>query len=768
MASEPHEGPQMQSSSLRENLRPYAFVLGGVMLGGLSPVFTKLLLLQDVEGPTIVAARYLLTVVFLVPFGVPHTRPDRQSKPPSRRAWITLFLVGAFGSGLGALLFTAAVDLASAGVVNAISKTAPIFVALFAYFTLRERVTYLRLLLVAVMVAADVLIVAGELTFSGQLVSARLIGDLLALGAGLTRAAAEILGKSALRQFRPATVAMWRFGVGLLVAGTVSVSTGGWTSLLGMGMEGWGILLMLAGVSTALYMALYYRGLSEIPAHVAVSLKLLGAIVTVIVSWIVLGEALTPYHMAGIAVLISGAYLLVMRTAHPQAEQRTEAEPVRWPWARLRTRLVGLVILLVVCSVGVVWYLSVRHSVQLIRRQVTLTVGEISAMLVEFGGLEERPSWQAYEQYLQRTVGHRVEGDLYALEIVYAAALDPRGNIGAWAVSPDLKVVDAQNRRLQVRDRAAMQRLLDEMQARADEHGLITATATLKNNGRVVGSLQMGCRRELAEGMVGEIVGRSAVAALAVLLLAAAIASVWVGGIVKPIERLTARLWSTRGPPDENARPSDADEVEQIRRALSVVGRAMGLERSATAALSRNLAREAVGGADRTVEPPADLTWLALVVRPDDAGGSDRVAADTDTLATAIEATAREAARHDGLVTDVCSASVLAQWGTELDDPLRASLCAMGLSDALESALPHDGFVIVVGAGEDASGWQEAACFALKRTDRAGTIMIGPAAAHRAADHVVTEPVEAEGAFARLIGVPEAPEIVDVAREPED
>ena len=385
----------MQKASLRENLRPYLYVLGGVMLGGLSPVFTKLLLLQDVEGPTIVAARYLLTVMVLIPFGVPHRRPNEELQPPGRRAWVTLVLVGAFGSGFGALLFTAAVDLASAGVVNAISKTAPIFVALFAYFTLRERVTYLRFLLVAVMVAADVLIVAGELTFTGQLVATRLLGDLLALGAGLTRAAAEILGKSALRQFRPTTVALWRFGVGLLVAGTVSLGTGGWTSLLGMSLRGWLILVMLAGISTALYMALYYRGLSEIPAHVAVSLKLLGAVVTVIVSWIVLGEALTPYHIAGIAVLVSGAYLLVMRTAHPHADEPDEPTlPLRRPWARLRPRLVGLVVLLVVSSVGVVWYLSMRHSVRLLRQQVELTVGEIAAVLVEFGALEERPSWR--------------------------------------------------------------------------------------------------------------------------------------------------------------------------------------------------------------------------------------------------------------------------------------------------------------------------------------------------------------------------------------
>ena len=305
----------MESASLRQNLRPYAYVLAGVMLGGLSPVFTKLLLLQDVEGSTIVAARYLLTVIFLLPFGLPKRRASEDLPPPDRRSWITLILVGAFGSGLGALMCTAAVDMASAGVVNAISKTAPIFVALFSYFALRERVSYMRFLLIAVMVAADVLIIAGEMTFSGQLVSTRLLGDLLALGDGLTRAIAELLGKSALRRFRPTTVEHWRIGEGLVGAGTVSFGTGGWPSLIAMSLTGWVILFLLAGVSTALYMSLYYRGLAEIPAHVAVSLKLLGAIVTVMVSWIVLGEALTPYHIAVFAVLISGAYLLVLLSA---------------------------------------------------------------------------------------------------------------------------------------------------------------------------------------------------------------------------------------------------------------------------------------------------------------------------------------------------------------------------------------------------------------------------------------------------------------------
>lgn len=744
--------------SLRDNLTPYAFVLGGVMLGGLSPVFTKLLLLRNVEGPTIVAARYLLTVLLLTPFGLPHKRPAGAAQGrPDRRAWLTLFLVGAFGSGLGALLFTAAVDLASAGVVNAISKTAPIFVALFAYFTLRERVTYLRFLLVAVMVAADLLIAAGELSFSGQLVSARLLGDLLALAAGMTRAAAEILGKSALQQFTPTTVALWRFGVGLMVAGAVSVGTGGYASLLGMGAHGWLILVALAGVSTALYMALYYRGLSEIPAHVAVTLKLLGAIVTVIVSWIVLGEALTPYHIAGIAVLISGAYLLVMRTAGPTAEQ-AEPRPAVRPWTRLRPRMVGLVVLLVLASVGVVWYLSMRHSVHLLRQQVQLTVGEVAAILVEFGGLEERPSWQSYQQYLRRVVGHRVEGDMYALEVVYVAALDGRGNIGAFAIVPDLRVVSGDRDAYAVRDREAMRRLLAVMDRDASSYGIITASAQLIDDGRRIGMLKMGCRREMAEGMVGEIVGRSAVAALTVLLLAAAIAALVVGGMVEPIERLASDL-SARGRDSPDSTEAYIDEVEQIRRALSVVGRVVGVERQALAQMSLTLAEAAV--TDHREVAPDGGAWLCV---------APHEGPDVELLAACVEAAARESARQGGALSAVSRRGVFARWAGERDDALRAVLAARAIAEELAGRDLPQPVAIIVGEAGDAPAWSEALAAAsdVARGRDETLVAIGPEAAAQAAEHIMIAELADAAGFVEVTGLAEPAGLDEVAREPDD
>ncbi len=744
----------------KKSLSPYAFVLAGVMLGGLSPVFTKLLLLQNVAGESIVAARYFLATLFLIPFGIPQKRP-KDAPPPDRRAWITLVLVGVFGSGLGALLFTKAVDLGSAGVVNSISKTAPIFVSLFVYFTLRERVTYLRFLLVVVMVSADVLIAAGELSFSGHLVSARLLGDALALGAGLARAAAEILGKSALRRFKPTTVALWRFGVGFAVTAVVAVSTGGWQSLMGLGLRGWAILLALGWVSTSVSMALYYRGLAQIPAHIAVSLKLLGAVVTVVVSWIVLGEALTPYHLAGIGVLVSGAYLLVIRASHTQ----TDVAPIRRPggrlWAGIRPRFIALVIVLVAGSVGVVWYLSIKHSERLLRQQTELTIGEIGAILVDFGGLEERPSWQSYQQYLTRVIGHRVEGDMYALEVVYVAVLDERENIGAFAISDRLKLVDREGRRLAAGDRQAEQRFLAEMDGGgAAQHDLITATVHRMSRGRRVGTIKMGCTNEMQRGMVGEIIGRSAVAALTVLLLATAIAVVAGAELVEPIERLAAEM--TRAQRPETSQEM-RDEVGEIRFAVGRVVEQLRGEQGALAALRGALAQQVLSDTVAGAASDGPRAALAVDLRDLLPSGSSHM------LELVIEAVAREVTAQGGSLHRATGGVLAATWGAdgyEQDDPLRAALAALAIHERLGG--PESDVGIGVAASTEGDGRlaiEKATRLArLTETD----VVAEASALELFADELRLKPMDEEHDAVRVVGLG-GPELMeDLADEPEE
>ncbi|MEI6502937.1 MAG: DMT family transporter, partial [Armatimonadota bacterium] len=365
----------------RDRLRPYLYIAAGVILQGLSPVLTKLLL-SDLSAASVVSARYLISVLLLLPFGWRH-KTNSEHGPPRPRDWVALVLVGALGSGIASLLFTQAIHLTSAGIATSLSKTAPIFVAFFAYFTLRERITSGRLLLVLMMVGADILIGAGEL--SGTMVSQRLAGDLMAIGAGALRALAEILSKTSLRRFYPSTVSMWRFGIGFLVTGAIAFFSGQYRSLYILNSQGWLLLLALGGLCTALSMTLYYRGLKDIPTHVGVSLRLLSAIVTVLVSWLVLRETLNGLHIAGIAVLVAGAYLIVVRTTRqPLLGRSLEAARPRPAWSptqTLRGRVALLVSLMIAITVMASTILSVQHTRSVLDEQARLTMAHTATTI---------------------------------------------------------------------------------------------------------------------------------------------------------------------------------------------------------------------------------------------------------------------------------------------------------------------------------------------------------------------------------------------------
>ena len=83
----------------RSHFTPYFFLIAGVLLQGLSPVFTKLLL-ADLSQATVVASRYLLAAAFLFPFGRRHDVKQAEAGKPRRRDWVALFLVGLLVFGL--------------------------------------------------------------------------------------------------------------------------------------------------------------------------------------------------------------------------------------------------------------------------------------------------------------------------------------------------------------------------------------------------------------------------------------------------------------------------------------------------------------------------------------------------------------------------------------------------------------------------------------------------------------------------------------------
>lgn len=664
----------------RGPLKPYLFLAAGIILQGLSPVLTKLLLV-DLNAASLVAVRYLIAVVVLLPFGWRPRREDNGLLPPRRRDWVALVLVGALGSGVATLLFTRSIELTSAGIATAISKTAPIFVALFAYLTLRERITSARLLLVGVMVFADILIGTGELRL-GLVAGTRLWGDLLALGAGALRALAEVLGKASLRRFYPSTVALWRFGVGFAVTTVVALFAGELHDLVALDTRTWLLLIALGAVCTSLSMTLYYRGLRDIPAHVGVSLRLTGAIVTALVSWLVLGEALNGWHIAGIAVLVAGSYLIVVRTTR-HAAAVTWAEPrYRAPRVTVTETLRGRVSLLVagmvILTVMGSTILSIQHNSAVLTEQVRLTMVKTATIILQLRGVAQAPSPETYRQYLDRIIHHRIAGRFYSLEIMYLAVLDGQGNIVAWARSRDLLVPDRNGAPLLRNDNVAGLRLLQlaDSGELAREQDLVPLSAELERDGEVIGIVKMGCKRSLAYRAASEIALRNLTLAVLLIALGLAASRHLVGQMARPLERLAAIVSRiARGELDAPLLPGGGLELESLGQAVAT----MAEELRTGQVMETALAGQVCAGPAGALPVAAGRVGLLAVLG---AGEPEEQRRHLRLLLKAVAA-------NEGEIAALAPGQVLCLWGAggaEQDDVLRAAVTALEWLTATNAA----------------------------------------------------------------------------------
>ncbi len=705
-----HRGGQVPT---QRRLKPYYYVVAGVLLQGLSPVLTKLLLNDGLSREAVVSARYLLAALLLVPFGLPRMGRQKPAGPPRRRDYVALFLVGVLGSGVGALLFTAALEYSSAGIVNSISKTAPIFVAFFGYLTLRERVSYGRLLLVGAMVGADALIGLGELSFSAPEARLRLLGDGLALLAGLTRATAEILAKGALARFSASTVTFWRFGAGFLVTGTVAGVTGSYTDLLHLAPRSLLLLGLLAGVSTALSMYLYYKGTASIAVHVAVSLKILGAIVTAIVSWIVLQETLNLYHVAGMGVLISGGYLLVIRAARETPSQEAPvAAPASTPretagTGRLRVRLMALIAGTIIVTVLVASALSVRHTNTMVKRQIRLTMGKVAAVLVQLTGLEEPPNRHTLQQYIERVVRHRITDEVYSVDIVYIAVLDANDNLLAFAVNDQVTLVDENGETYRADDARAGRQLLamSERGELGGRYDLIPVRAELGDPGRPgspAGFVEIGCKRSIANRVLAEIAARNILLGLLLVSLGIALAAGWVRRITNPLERIALAMQRLSGGDLDLPLYSEGrgevremgDSLQNLRDSLRMGG---ALRQALVRYGARRLGRDLL--AANGVAESAEVRDVALLFVKAPPQLVSEAGDDGNGLAELVQTVVAGVLQNDGEIAGYLRGCVVAYWaeGGE-EDALWAALTALDLRDALRGRPVGEGLLLAVEA----------------------------------------------------------------------
>ena len=244
---------------------------------------------------------------------VPLLRMRGGSLRMSRRdaGWLTLIAV--IGGSVPFLLFFTGLSMASAPSAAFIQKTLFIWVALLAVPLLGERLGWLQIGALGVLLASQLLIAPPTGVSWG-------IGETMIGAATILWAIEVILAKRLLARVNPLVVGVGRLGIGLIVLVGYLALTGKLAGIAALDGSQWSWIL-LTGLLLAGYVGTWFSALSLAPATVVTSVLVLGAPITALLDVFVNGRIPGTLPLAGYGLITLGAVALVVATfrARPQA-----------------------------------------------------------------------------------------------------------------------------------------------------------------------------------------------------------------------------------------------------------------------------------------------------------------------------------------------------------------------------------------------------------------------------------------------------------------
>lgn len=285
-----------------------ACVVASAVAFGAMAILARIAFASGVDTPTLLALRFAIAAAVMVAISV-----VRKVELPSGRTLVVVALLGAVGYGGQAFSFFTALTLAPAGVVALLLYLHPALVALLAAVFLRERLTAVKLVALALALAGTVLTIAPALASNGLGGGAG-----VALGIGFAVAAAVfyslyiIVGAwigHRVAAFPVSTVVI-ASAAGLFIVASL-IRGPQWPQ----GPAGWLAVIAIALLSTVAAVTLYFAGLRRIGPTRASTLSTLEPLVTVTLAAIVLGEDIAPVQMAGGALILAAVVLLARAPA---------------------------------------------------------------------------------------------------------------------------------------------------------------------------------------------------------------------------------------------------------------------------------------------------------------------------------------------------------------------------------------------------------------------------------------------------------------------
>ncbi len=257
--------------------------------------------------------RWFFALLILAPFAIPHVRRDWQLV---RRHARVLFLLGIFGVGTHNALTYLGLNYTTAINGVMLNSFIPVMIIALSWIVLRQRLSALQLLGVGVSLCGVLAILSGgSLAKLASLSLNR--GDVLVIGAMLMWSLYTI----GLR-WRPAGLHMLTFLFVIACVGDAAVLPL-YLAEMAFGAQpvfSWLNLAALFAVglfSSVLAYIFWNRGVEQVGANVAGLFVHLMPVFGTVLAWLVLGERLHPFHVVGMALILTGIYVTSRWAAPP-------------------------------------------------------------------------------------------------------------------------------------------------------------------------------------------------------------------------------------------------------------------------------------------------------------------------------------------------------------------------------------------------------------------------------------------------------------------
>ncbi len=223
-----------------------------------------------------------------------------------RRRDIPFFaLYGLVGVTCNYAFYFYALNLTSVTTAVILLYTYPALVALFAALFLKERLDWIKGLVLILTFVGCFAVVQG---YNPEALKLNLKGVMFGLGAGLTAAIYSLFGKKALQRYNSWTTVCYAFGFGALFLlvlrpPQVILSTN-------YPWQAWMAILSLAWFPTLLAYALFMASMKYIEASQASITATLEPVVASLLAYIFLGEVIEWPQLVGIGLVVTGIIVL--------------------------------------------------------------------------------------------------------------------------------------------------------------------------------------------------------------------------------------------------------------------------------------------------------------------------------------------------------------------------------------------------------------------------------------------------------------------------